>query len=105
PFETWILPKAHHATFEEAPVSAFRQLANALRTALRRLNTALDNPPYNFMLHTAPFNDFGASYFHWHIEIMPTLTKVAGVEWGSGFYITPTPPEDAAAFLRGLDQP
>jgi UDPglucose--hexose-1-phosphate uridylyltransferase len=103
PFETWILPKAHHATFEEAPVAGFRQLANALRTALRRLNTALADPPYNFMLHTAPFNDFGASYFHWHIEIMPTLTKVAGFEWGSGFYINPTPPEDAAAFLRGLD--
>jgi UDPglucose--hexose-1-phosphate uridylyltransferase len=103
PFETWILPKAHHASYEEAPAASFRLLANALRTALRRLNTALDNPPYNFMLLTAPFSDSGAQHYHWHIEIMPTLTKVAGFEWGSGFYINPTPPEDAAAFLRELD--
>jgi UDPglucose--hexose-1-phosphate uridylyltransferase len=103
PFETWILPKAHAATFEDADTRSFRPLANALRTALRKLNTALASPPYNYMLHTAPFSDKGAQHFHWHIEIMPTLTKVAGFEWGSGFYINPTPPEDAAAFLRDLD--
>lgn len=103
PFETWILPKAHHAAFEESPQVAFRSLANALRTALRKINVALDNPPYNFMLLTAPFADHNAQHYHWHIEIMPTLTKVAGFEWGSGFYINPTPPEDAAAFLRELE--
>jgi UDPglucose--hexose-1-phosphate uridylyltransferase len=103
PFETWILPKAHAASYEEAPAGAFRLLANALRTALRKLSIALDHPPYNFMLHTAPFSEHGAQHYHWHVEIMPTLTKVAGFEWGSGFYINPTPPEDAAAFLRDLD--
>jgi UDPglucose--hexose-1-phosphate uridylyltransferase len=103
PFETWILPKAHAATYEEADVHSFRLMANALRTALRKLGTALASPPYNFMLLTAPFADRGAQHFHWHVEIMPTLTKVAGFEWGSGFYINPTPPEDAAAFLRDLE--
>ncbi len=103
PFETWILPKAHAAAFEDAPTTTFKQLANALRTALRKLNVALDNPPYNFMLLTAPFTDHAAQSYHWHVEIMPTLTKVAGFEWGSGFYINPTPPEDAAAFLRDLE--
>jgi UDPglucose--hexose-1-phosphate uridylyltransferase len=39
-------------------------------------------------------------YYHWHIELMPKLTKMAGFEWGTGFYINPTPPEEAARFLR-----
>ena len=42
------------------------------------------------------FND----HYHWHIEFMPKLTKTAGFEWGTGFYINPTPPEEAAKFLR-----
>jgi UDPglucose--hexose-1-phosphate uridylyltransferase len=105
PFETWIVPKTHHASFEETERVAFRELANAVRTALRKLRAALDNPPYNFMLHTAPFAEKDAPHYHWHVEIMPTLTQVAGFEWGSGFYINPTPPEDAAAFLRGLENP
>ena len=44
-------------------------------------------------------------YYHWHLEIMPKLTRVAGFEWGSGFYINPTPPEDAAAYLREVRGP
>ena len=39
-------------------------------------------------------------HYHWHIEIIPKLTHVAGFEWGTGFYINPTPPEEAAKFLR-----
>ncbi|MBI3087319.1 MAG: hypothetical protein HYY91_00300, partial [Candidatus Omnitrophica bacterium] len=38
--------------------------------------------------------------YHWHIELIPRLTRVAGFEWGSGFYINPTPPEEAARYLR-----
>jgi UDPglucose--hexose-1-phosphate uridylyltransferase len=102
PFETWIVPKTHRAAYETIERRDFAQLANALRTTLRRLNTALDNPPYNFILHTAPFAQGNVPHYHWHLEIMPTLSKVAGFEWGSGFYINPTPPEDAAKFLRDL---
>ncbi len=102
PFETWVLPKTHGAHFEDAQRLQFAQLADALRVTLRKLNVALDDPPYNFILHTAPFAEREVPYYHWHFEIMPTLTKVAGFEWGSGFYINPTPPEDAAAFLRDI---
>jgi UDPglucose--hexose-1-phosphate uridylyltransferase len=102
PFETWIVPKTHRAAYRDVERRELGQLANALRTALRRLNTALDNPPYNFILHSAPFGLEAAPHYHWHLEIMPTLSKVAGFEWGSGFYINPTPPEDAAKFLRDL---
>jgi UDPglucose--hexose-1-phosphate uridylyltransferase len=103
PFETWIVPKQHHASFEEADRASLPLLANAMRTALRKLRAALDDPPFNFMLHTAPFSDREAAHYHWHVEIIPTLSQVAGFEWGSGFYINPTPPEDAAAFLRSLE--
>jgi UDPglucose--hexose-1-phosphate uridylyltransferase len=102
PFETWVLPKTHGARFEDADGDTLRFLADALRTALRKINVALDNPPFNFMLHSAPFQDRDVDSYHWHFEIMPTLTRAAGFEWGSGFSINPTPPEDAAAFLRDI---
>ncbi len=103
PFETWVLPKTHGAHFEEAPRAQLTLLADAMRVTLRKLNVALDNPPYNFIMHNAPASERGAPpYYHWHFQIMPTLTKVAGFELGSGFYINPTPPEDAAAFLRDI---
>lgn len=103
PFETWILPKSHQSNFEDSQKSEYRSLANALRTTLRKLDLALEKPPYNFILHTSPLNQRGLAHYHWHVELMPTLTKVAGFESGSGFYINPTPPEEAAEFLRKID--
>jgi UDPglucose--hexose-1-phosphate uridylyltransferase len=52
------------------------------------------------VLHTSPFYDEVNEYYHWHIELMPKLTKTAGFEEGSGFYINPTPPEESAKFMR-----
>jgi UDPglucose--hexose-1-phosphate uridylyltransferase len=60
----------------------------------------LENPPYNLMVHTAPVQDGSLEYYHWHIEVIPRLTRIAGFEWGTGFYINPTPPEEAAEFLK-----
>ena len=100
PFETWILPTRHRAAFEESGVDELRGLARVLGEFLRRMNGVLRDPPYNFMLHTAPLRDAPVESFHWHLEIIPKLTKVAGFEWGSGFYINPIPPEDAAEALR-----
>jgi len=103
PFETWILPRRHDDSFhlvesEDEVV----ELAGLLKDVLQRLNRALDRPPYNFVIHTAPVGNGVLEYYHWHLEIMPKLTRVAGFEIGSGFYINPTPPEDAAQFLRDL---
>jgi UDPglucose--hexose-1-phosphate uridylyltransferase len=67
---------------------------------LKKINNALSFPPFNYMLHTSPLDRSDTEYDHWHFEIIPRLTKVAGFEWGSGFYINPTPPEDAAHYLR-----
>ena len=101
PFETWILPTRHRSAFEETGVEELRELAELLKEFLQRLNTTLNEPPFNFMLHTAPLREGELDYFHWHLEIIPKLANVAGFEWGSGFFINPMPPEAAAASLRG----
>ena len=101
PFETWILPRQHDASFPVlTDIGELRDLATTLKDTLQRLNRALDRPPFNFVIHTAPVSDGEVEYYHWHLEITPTLTRVAGFEIGSGFHINPTPPEDAAQYLR-----
>jgi len=103
PFETWILPRRHDSSFQVVQDDdEFKDLAKILKDTLGRLNRALDRPPYNFVIHTAPVTEGELEYFHWHLEIMPVLTRVAGFEIGSGFYINPTPPEDAAQYLREI---
>ncbi|MFO0751976.1 MAG: galactose-1-phosphate uridylyltransferase [Thermodesulfovibrionales bacterium] len=99
PFETWILPKNHESSFTP-PDKSFSSLAEILQRTLRQLDRVLDTPPYNFIIHTSPFKEENSDYYHWHIEIVPKLTKTAGFEWGSGFYINPTPPEEATVFMR-----
>jgi UDPglucose--hexose-1-phosphate uridylyltransferase len=101
PFETMILPRRHESQF--APKSSFTLLAEILQKTLKQMDKVLDLPPYNMMFHTSPFRDEENEYYHWHIEIIPKLTKIAGFEWGSGFYINPTPPEEAAEFMREAD--
>jgi UDPglucose--hexose-1-phosphate uridylyltransferase len=100
PFETWIMPKQHESAFENSQSNVFENLAKVLKRLLQKLDLVLENPPYNYVLHTSPFSESTGDYYHWHFEVMPKLTKVAGFEWGSGFYINPTPPEEAARFLR-----
>ena len=99
PFETWILPKRHESMFCPTDKS-FASLAEILQRTLRQMDSILDTPPYNFVVHTSPFYDESNEYYHWHIELVPKLTKIAGFEWGSGFYINPTPPEESAKFMR-----
>lgn len=105
PFETWILPKNHDPYFEDSQKYEFEALSRILREILRRQNKALKDPPYNFIIHSSPFNQayHDEDYYHWHLELMPRLTHLAGFERGTGFYINPTPPEEAAKFLRELE--
>ncbi len=101
PFETWILPSAHRSGFEETDVRELGPLAGLLREILRRMGRVLGDPPFNFMLHSAPLRAGVLDHFHWHLEIIPKLSRVAGFEWGTGFFINPVPPEEAARYLRG----
>lgn len=102
PFETWVLPKKHDYNFEDIQKPEVSHLARLMKSVLRRLDGVLDNPPYNFVIHNSPLKANYLEHFHWHIEIMPNLTRTAGFEWGTGFYINPTPPEQAAAYLREI---
>ncbi len=103
PFETWILPRRHDSSFQVVQdPDEYRDLASILKDTLGRLNRALDRPPYNFVIHTAPVSEGDLDYYHWHLEIMPVLARMAGFEIGSGFHINPTPPEDAAQYLREI---
>jgi UDPglucose--hexose-1-phosphate uridylyltransferase len=101
PFETWLLPRTHYARFEDTPRQVFESLARMLKTVLMRMNKALESPDYNLIIHNSPFSETQANdYYHWHLELMPKLTRTAGFEWGTGFYINPTSPEEAAQVLR-----
>ncbi len=103
PFETWILPKVHSSHFENIDKNNVEELATMMRQVIGKIETALDRPAYNYIIHTAPFDSQELGHYHWHIEIIPRLTKTAGFEWGTGFYINPVPPEEAAAFLRDVE--
>ena len=100
PFETWILPRQHASHFETAAANQLQNLAWVMRTLLRKINKVLEQPAYNFVIHSAPLREGSMSHYHWHLEMIPKLSKVAGFEWGTGFYINPTPPEEAAQYLR-----
>jgi UDPglucose--hexose-1-phosphate uridylyltransferase len=106
--EVWILPKKHSVDFEQIDEELTGSLAGLLKEVLLRLKILLDDPPYNYILHTGPNRTprRGEAWrtldedYHWHIEIMPCYTRIDGFEWGTGFYIDSTTPEKAAESLR-----
>lgn len=100
PFEMCILPKRHDSSYTSQDKASFEALAAIFSETMRRLDKCFPDVPYNFVLHTAPLRSEPLEHFHWHFEVMPKLTMMAGFEWGSGFYINPTPPEDAAKYLK-----
>jgi UDPglucose--hexose-1-phosphate uridylyltransferase len=100
PFETWILPRAHQSGFENAQPADLAALAQELRSLLRKIDVALEQPALNFFLHSAPLREAALPWYHWHLTVKPVVASVGGFEWGSGSFINPTPPEEAASFLR-----
>jgi UDPglucose--hexose-1-phosphate uridylyltransferase len=103
PFETWIVPKNHNSHYENIQKNELDDMGTVLKTILMKLEIALDKPSYNYIIHTSPFDTPLLPHYHWHMEIIPRMTRVAGFEWGTGFYINPVPPEEAAAYLRGVE--
>jgi UDPglucose--hexose-1-phosphate uridylyltransferase len=102
PFEQWIFPKDHGVNFPTLSDAQQYSLAGILKDMLSRMKTCLSDPSYNFYLHIPPVNYENMKSFHWHIEIVPQLTRVAGFEWGTGFYVVRTNPKVAAAYLRDV---
>ncbi|MEW6410652.1 MAG: galactose-1-phosphate uridylyltransferase [Nitrospirota bacterium] len=108
PFETWLLPKRHNCAFQDVDDSEIASLASILTDILNRIKSVLNNPSYNYSLHTAPNRMPRKGHwftlmddFHWHIEIIPKLKMVTGFELSSGFFVIYTPPEESAEYLRG----
>lgn len=106
--EVWILPRKHSVDFENLSDGECQSLASLLKEVLLKLKILLNDPPYNFILHSGPNRTKrrGGAWitlnedYHWHIEIMPRYMRIDGFEWGTGLYINATTPEEAAASLR-----
>jgi len=113
PFEMQILPRHHLHDFTQIDDSQKNALADILSRSLRRIKNLLDSPAYNMTLHTAPTmhprpgrpHYWGTieQDYHWHIDILPRLARVAGFEWANNLYINPMTPENAANFLRNVE--
>ena len=107
PFESWIMPKRHSCAFQDIKGDEIEDMALILSSVLKKLRSIFDGVAFNYFIHSAPnriprknhWHTLGED-FHWHLEIMPRLVRTSGFEWGSGLYILPTSPENAAKYLR-----
>ncbi|KAL4376398.1 hypothetical protein GQ457_02G035210 [Hibiscus cannabinus] len=107
PFEIWITPRYHSSHFDELDKEKAVDLGRLLKLILKKMALQLNNPPFNFMIHDSPVQvtDSELPYSHWFLQIIPQLTGVGGFELGSGCYINPVFPDDAAKILRELNVP
>jgi UDPglucose--hexose-1-phosphate uridylyltransferase len=88
PYELLLAPRAHR---EEPTRNELEEALRLLRLAVQRLHVAAGAVPFNAWLHQ------GA---HWHIEVVPRTTVLAGLELGAGLYVNWLSPEEAADRLR-----
>jgi UDPglucose--hexose-1-phosphate uridylyltransferase len=100
PFETRIVSRQHGARFEDLPRESLAGLAAMLQTLARRMRQALESPPYNLVIHSAPIGEAVGESYHWHVELVPKLTRTGGLEWATGLHVNPVAPEEAAQVLR-----
>jgi UDPglucose--hexose-1-phosphate uridylyltransferase len=100
-YEVRIFPKTHSAYFEETDEAEISSLSEIFQEVLKSFYKNLENPPYNFYLHTAPIDGERYSEYHWHFEILPKTEIGAGFEMGTGIEIATVEPERAAEILRG----
>lgn len=99
-FEVWVAPKKHSPYFERINDEQKIKLAEVFQKAMNSIYKGLNNPPYNFYIHTAPCDGKDYPHFHWHIEILPHTSTWAGFELETGIEISSIQPEVAAEFLR-----
>lgn len=102
-FEVRIFPLRHNPEFERTTDDEMVTAADALRTALAKIDRGLGDPDYNFFIHTAPTSDGRRTpHYHWHVEIIPKTATWAGFEIGTGIEISTIAPEVAARFLKNV---
>jgi UDPglucose--hexose-1-phosphate uridylyltransferase len=102
PYETWILPRLHHASFGLFPTKNLPELAKVVKDVAFCMYKGLDNPAYNLIVDSTTTDDEEDPYYHWHIRIIPRLTTIAGFEMGSGIYISTALPEETAGYMREI---
>lgn len=100
PYESWIVPTDHGHDFGATRGPVLRDLARAIQGALSRIRRLMKDPPYSLVLHSSPLGEFTREEYHWHFELVPRPPQALGLEWGTGIYINPIPPEVAAERLR-----
>ncbi len=99
-FEIRLFPLEHNPNFENFTALQRESLAEAVRVIFAKLKNAMNDPDYNFFIHTAPAKGPRARHYHWHLEILPRGAIWGGVELGTGIEIIKMPPEEAARILR-----
>ncbi len=99
-FQVIVSPKKHLAYFERIKEEEKWSLAEAFQKAISKLYKALNDPSYNFYLHTAPCDGKNHDYYHWHWTILPKTSTWAGFEIGTRIEISTIEPERAAEYLR-----
>ena len=104
PFEVRIFPARHLPYFEKTPRRDLSGIVKVLQSSLRRIEKYLNDPDFNFFIHTAPIKDQPSyRHYHWHIEIVPKVSIPAGFELSTGIEINVIDPDRAAAILRGKE--
>jgi len=101
-FETWIIPKKHKPYFERMSEDDKMKAGEALQFAINKIYTALEDPAYNFYIHTSPCDGRDYPHYHWHIEILPRTSVWAGFELSTGIEISTIQPEAAAEYLKNI---
>jgi UDPglucose--hexose-1-phosphate uridylyltransferase len=105
PYALRIIGKTHRASFIDVTDQERRDLAKVLKHMLQKLYYKLNDPAYNFYIHSMPvthslFTRYDDRSYHWHLEILPRLNVWGGFELGSDVYINTVLPEQAADLLR-----
>jgi UDPglucose--hexose-1-phosphate uridylyltransferase len=110
PYEVFIAPIEHNCSYADITDDDLERFSRFLKDILMRIKKVLNDPPYNFVINTSPNTEANPRLpeqwttlkydYHWHVDIIPRVVRIAGFEWGSGFYINPSVPEEAAKFLR-----
>ncbi|HUX35736.1 MAG TPA: DUF4921 family protein [Candidatus Paceibacterota bacterium] len=101
PFEIKVFPRNHQPHFEKTPLADLKGIVSALQEVLRKVEKNLNDPDLNFFIHTAPYKDPAHyKHYHWHIEVLPKISTMAGFELGTGVDINVVDPDAAAAMLK-----
>jgi UDPglucose--hexose-1-phosphate uridylyltransferase len=102
-YETWIIPGKHEAYFENLSQIEKSDLAEVLQKTIKSTNILLDNPSFNLVMHNGTYKEESNNkYMHWHFQLIPRTTFLAGFEWATGIYVRHVDHKQASTQLKEL---